>query len=77
MSPSTERDVERVRQSTKSYDDREQAAMRAKWAELVADRVAELDLAAEFVEAGRSPIEADDEGSAAARRADSFTERMA
>jgi len=51
----SQRDVERVLAGDGSYDqlsEREQAIVRASWDEQIAERIAALDLAAEFADAG-------------------------
>ncbi len=65
------RDIERVLTGEKPYDDlgeRDQAIVRANWDEQVAERLASLDLAAEFTQAKRSWTEADEQGHAVVRR---------
>ncbi len=65
-SPATSlRDIQRVLAGERSYDDlgeRGQAVVRASWDEQVTQRLASLDLAAEFTRVGRSWSEADDQG---------------
>ena len=59
------RAIERVLACEASYDDlnsREQAVVRAEWAERTEQRRRSLDLVAEFTEAGMSYAELDDEG---------------
>jgi hypothetical protein len=67
-SPATSlRDIQRVLAGQAAYDDlgeRDQAVVRANWDEQVAERLAQLDLAAEFAKAGRSWTEADEQGHA-------------
>ena len=66
----SQRDIERVLAGDGSYDalgEREQAIVRASWDEQVAARIAALDLAAEFTEAGESWSEADEAGQLIAR----------
>ena len=63
------RDIQRVLAGEAPYDalgDREQAVVRANWAEQTADIVANMDLAAEFTQSGRSWTDADAEGNAVA-----------
>ncbi|WP_244301060.1 hypothetical protein [Leucobacter insecticola] len=53
-----------------SYDTlehRDQAVVRASWDERITERIASLDLAAEFTQAGRSWTEADEQGNAVTR----------
>lgn len=65
-SPGTSsRDIQRVLAGEADYDklsDRAQALVRASWDEQVAERLANLDLAAEFTQAGRPWSEADERG---------------
>ncbi len=65
-SPSTSlRDIEHVLAGEKPYDDlgeRDQAIVRANWDEQVTERLASLDFAAEFSQAGRSWTEVDEHG---------------
>ena len=65
-SPGTSaRDIQRVLAGQAPYDDlgeRGQAVVRAMWDEQTAQRLARLDLAAEFTQAGRSWTEADEQG---------------
>ena len=59
------RDIEQVLACDSSYDDltsREQAIVRAEWAERTEQRRRTLDLVAEFESAGMSYVEQDDEG---------------
>lgn len=61
------RDIELVLAGESPYDDlgeRDQAIVRVYWDERTADRLAHLDLAAEFTRAGRSWTEADQDGNA-------------
>lgn len=70
-SPGTSpRDIQRVLAGKASYDDlgdRGQALVRASWDEQMAERLANLDLAAEFTQAGRSWSEADEQRGVAHR----------
>ncbi|MEN2740004.1 hypothetical protein ABCS02_19585 [Microbacterium sp. X-17] len=70
-SPGTSpRDIQRVLAGKASYDDlgeRGQAVVRAIWDEQMAERLARLDLAAEFTRTGRSWTEADEQGGAVER----------
>lgn len=70
-SPGTSpRDIQRVLAGQASYDDlgdRGQALVRASWDEQMAERLAGLDLAAEFTEAGRPWTDADGQGGVVAR----------
>jgi hypothetical protein len=70
-SPDTSpRDIQRVLAGEASYDtlgDRAQALVRASWDEHIAERLAKLDLAAEFTKAGRSWSEEDNQGRAVKR----------
>ena len=65
-SPGTSlRDIQRVLAGQAAYDDlgaRRQAVVRAIWDEQMAERLARLDFAAEFTQAGRSWSEADEQG---------------
>ncbi|MEV8181785.1 hypothetical protein [Specibacter sp. NPDC078692] len=64
------RDIERVLAGEKPYDDlgeHDQAIVRASWDERVTERLASLDLAVEFTQAGRSWTEADEQGSVVVR----------
>lgn len=65
-SPGTSaRDIQRVLAGEASYDglgDRGQAIVRASWDEQIAERLASLDLADEFTQAGRPWSEANDQG---------------
>ena len=57
--------IERVLDCEAHYDDlnsREQAVVRAEWAERTEQRRRSLDLAAEFAAEGRPYVELDDEG---------------
>ncbi|WP_062008943.1 TA system antitoxin ParD family protein [Arthrobacter alpinus] len=59
------RDIQRVLAGDKTYDNLNevsQAVVRVGWDERVAERLASLDLAAEFTKAGRSWTEADAHG---------------
>jgi len=59
------RDIQRVLAGEASYDDlgdRGQALVRASWDEQIAERLANLDLAAEFTQAARPWSEADEHG---------------
>lgn len=59
------RDIQRVLAGQAAYDDlgaRRQAVVRAIWDEQMAERLARLDFAAEFTQAGRSWSEADEQG---------------
>ncbi|MCY4518319.1 MAG: hypothetical protein OXB99_13895 [Acidimicrobiaceae bacterium] len=59
------RDIEQVLACDSSYDglnSREQAIVRAEWAERTEQRRRALDLVAEFEAAGMSYVEQDDEG---------------
>jgi ParD-like antitoxin of type II bacterial toxin-antitoxin system len=59
------RDIARVLAGARSYDDlgvREQALLRAEWAERIAARIADLDLSREFAVEGRSYMELDEDG---------------
>lgn len=67
MSRKNRRDIRRVLAGDAPYDERGQAIVRAKWNEQMAERRANLDLAAEFTKAGRSWTEADDQGSVVVR----------
>jgi hypothetical protein len=70
MSSKSLRDIRRVLAGETPYDDldeRGQAIVRASWNEQAAERLARLDLAAEFTQAGRSWTEADEQGSAVVR----------
>ena len=67
------RDIQRVLAGQAAYDElgeRSQAVVRAYWDEQMAERLAHLDLAAEFTQAGRSWTEADKQGHAVERRGD-------
>ena len=58
-------DIAEVMAGARSYDELDskgQAVVRAKWARAMANRIKNLDLAAEFVAAGRPYVELDDEG---------------
>lgn len=72
LSPSVSaRAVEQVLAGRAAYDDldeREQALVRAAWAERTEQRRRDLDLAAEFAAEGRSFVELDDEGSIVTRQ---------
>ena len=66
------RDIQRVLAGEAPYDDlgeREQAVVRANWAEQTDDLVEHLDLEAEFTKAGRPWTEADENGQAVSRGA--------
>ncbi|MFQ4149241.1 hypothetical protein AAGW05_11150 [Arthrobacter sp. LAPM80] len=66
-------DIEHVLAGEKSYDDlgeRDQAIIRASWDEQVTERLAGLDLAAEFTQEGRSWTEADEQGHTVVRGGD-------
>lgn len=79
MTPTAKRDIESVLQGAKSYDElgeSDQAVVREKWSDLIADGVTDLDLMTEFAQTGRSWTEADEEGRAVSRHPESFTERM-
>jgi hypothetical protein len=73
-SPATSlRDIQRVLAGQAAYDDlgeRDQAVVRANWDEQVAERLARLDLAAEFTQAGRPWTEADEQGNVVERHGD-------
>jgi len=59
------RDIADVLEGARAYDDigaREQAVIRAQWAERVAIRIAGLDLSRDFTAEGRSHVELDDTG---------------
>lgn len=61
----TPRHVAAVLAGARSYDNlrpHEQAVVRAEWSERMNEFRADLDLAAEFAEAGRSYVEVDDDG---------------
>lgn len=61
------REIQRVLSGEGEYDElseRAQAVVRANWDEQIAERAGDLNLAAEFVAAGRPWIEADAEGRA-------------
>lgn len=61
------REIQRVLAGQAAYDDlgeRDQAVVRANWDEQAAERLARLDLVAEFTQAGRSWTEADEQGRA-------------
>ena len=67
------RDVARVLAGDGSYDalsEREQAIVRAAWDERMTSRREGLDLSAEFIAAGESWSEADDDGNLVVRVAD-------
>ncbi|MFF2052352.1 hypothetical protein ACFVU2_12200 [Leifsonia sp. NPDC058194] len=70
-SPGTsQRDIQRVLAGDAAYDDlgeRGQAIVRAIWDEEMSKRLARLDLAAEFTQAGRSWTDADENGDAVVR----------
>lgn len=76
-SPGTSlRDIQRVLAGQGTYDElgeRGQAVVRANWDEQVAERLAHLDLAAEFSQAGRSWTEADERGNAVVHSIDRVT----
>jgi hypothetical protein len=64
------RDIQRVLAGEEEYDalgERDQAVVRASWDELVADRLARLDLSKEFTRDGRSWTEADEHGQVVSR----------
>lgn len=65
-------DIAEVLAGARHYDSlgvREQAIVRAEWAEAMSSRIENLDLAAEFVAAARSYVELDDDGNVAVRDA--------
>ncbi len=67
------RDIESVLEGRASYDEldpREQALVRAAWSTRMADVRAQLDLAADFTEEGRSWVEADEDGNVIHREPD-------
>lgn len=71
MSITNWRDIQRVLAGDAAYDDldeRGQAMVRANWDEQVTERLASLDLAVEFSQAGRSWTETDERGSVVMRR---------
>lgn len=74
-SPGTSpRDIQRVLAGEAGYEyddlgERDQAVVRASWDEQTAERLAGLNLAAEFTQAGRSWSEADEQGHLVKRRA--------
>lgn len=76
VSPGTSlRDIQRVLAGEAGYeyddlDERHQAVVRANWDEQMAERLAKLDLAAEFTQAGRSWSEADEQGHVVKRGTD-------
>lgn len=64
------RDIQLVLAGEAEYDtlgERDQAVVRASWDEQIASRLADMDLAAEFTEAGRSWTDADEQGDAVSR----------
>lgn len=64
------REIQRVLAGDASYDalgERDQAIVRANWDEQIADRLAKLDLAAEFTAAGRTWTDADEQGNPVTR----------
>jgi len=64
------RDIRRVLAGDGSYDDlseREQAIVRAEWEERIEERIAGLDLEAEFTASGRAWTDADAAGEPIAR----------
>ncbi len=66
----SQRDIQRVLAGEAAYDElgeRGQAVVRAIWDEEMAKRLARLDLATEFTQAGRSWTEADEQGDAVVR----------
>lgn len=70
MSTKNRRDVRRVLAGETPYDDldeRSQTIVRASWNEQAAERLACLDLAAEFTQAGRSWTEANEQGAPVVR----------
>ena len=77
-SPATSlRDIQRVLAGETDYDslgERGQAVVRASWDEQMADRRESLDLAAEFAQAGRPWIAADERGGAVLRNAGTAAE---
>jgi hypothetical protein len=65
------RDIQRVLAGEMSYDalgEPDQAVVRANWDEQLIARLAELNLAAEFTQAGRAWTEADEQGRAVTRK---------
>lgn len=63
-------DIQRVLTGEMAYDvlgERDQAVVRANWDEQIGERLANLDLAAEFTEAGRSWTESDEQGNPVSR----------
>jgi hypothetical protein len=65
------RDVARVLDGQAGYDDIAapgQAVVRTEWAERMSDRLAELDFAGDFTEAGQPFSELDEHGHAVRRR---------
>lgn len=65
-------DVQRVLAGETAYDalgEHDQAIVRAAWDERMAERLARLDLAAEFTQAGRTWSEADEQGRVVKRTA--------
>ena len=67
MSRKNRRDIRRVLAGDAPYDERDQAIVRASWDRQMAERRANLDLAAEFTKAERSWSEADEQGSVVVR----------
>jgi len=68
----SQRDIQRVLAGDGSYDDlseREQAAVRVEWDQLVTERRETLDFEAEFLAAGETWSEADDDGNLVIRSA--------
>ena len=64
------RDIAAVLAARRRYDEltaEEQAVVRAEWAERMAARREELDLAQEFADQGRSYVELDDDGAVVRR----------
>lgn len=74
-SPNTnQRDIQRVLAGQSEYDslgERGQAIVRASWDERIAELRSGLNLADEFIQAGRSWTEADENGHAVIRGTDS------
>lgn len=69
----SQRDVAEVLAGGRRYDDlddREQAIVRAEWAEGIEARIEVLDLAETFAAQGRSWVELDDDGAVVRRDAD-------
>jgi hypothetical protein len=72
------REIALVLEGAKAYDDldpKEQALVRAEWADRIERRLATLDLGAEFAEEGRSWVELGPDGTVISHRAETAKPR--